>query len=95
MRNKRDKLAQFEIKNVKGLEANDIKGSGCYGEVLWVTVDGIPRIGKRLLNVLLAQDIKQEERESIQGRFYDECLLMSKLNHPNVVEFVGVHFEML
>ena len=93
LKNKRAKLVQFEIKNVRGLDANDIKGSGCYGEVLQVTVDGISRIGKRLLNVLVAQDIEPGEKEGIQGRFYDECLLMSKLNHPNVVEFVGVHFD--
>lgn len=48
LKSKKHILAQFEIKNVKGLDANEIKGSGCYGEVLQVTVDGIPRVGKRL-----------------------------------------------
>ena len=93
LKSKKHILAQFEIKNVKGLDANEIKGSGCYGEVLQVTVDRIPRVGKRLHNMLVAQDIEPGEREGIQGRFYSECLLLSKLNHPNVVEFVGVHFD--
>ena len=29
----------------------------------------------------------------MRERFLNECLLLSKLDHPNVVKFVGVHFN--
>lgn len=93
LKSKEEELARFEIKNVKGLNANEIKGTGCYGEVLRITVDGVPRIGKRILNILLDEGIVPKEKKGIRERFCDECLLLSKLDHPNVVEFVGVHFD--
>ena len=89
----RDDLTQFEIRDVKGLERSEIKGAGCFGEVVEVTVGSVPRMAKRLLNILLDQDVDPKEKQAIQERFYYECLLLSKLDHPNVVEFVGVHFS--
>ena len=57
-----------------------------------VTVNGDLRIAKRLHDILLSSDIQPSEKEGIHERFYEECHILSKLNHPNVVEFVGVHF---
>ena len=89
----RGDLVQFEIKDVKGLEAGVSRGAGCFGEVVEVTVGSVPRIAKRLLNILLDQDTDPKEKHAIQERFCYECLLLSKLDHPNVVEFIGVHFS--
>ena len=86
-------LTQFEIKDVKGLETGESKGAGCFGEVVEVTVGSVPRVAKRLLNILLEQDVDPKEKQAMQERFCYECLLLSKLDHPNVVEFVGVHFS--
>ena len=86
-------LAQFEIKDVKGLETGESKGAGCFGEVVEVTVGSVPRIAKRLLGILLKQDVDPKEKQAIQQRFCYECLLLSKLDHPNLVEFIGVHFS--
>ena len=86
-------LVHLEIKNVKGLIGGESKGSGAYGAVYEVTVDGVTRIAKRLHDILLTSDVRPSEKQGIRERFYHECLLLSKLNHPNVVEFVGVHFE--
>ena len=91
-RSVRHDLAEYEINDVKGLERSEVKGTGCFGEVVEVTVGSIPRIAKRLLNVLLDQD-DPIEKQAIQERFHYECLLLSRLDHPNVVEFVGVHFS--
>ena len=91
-KSKRDGLLKFEISTVE-LSTRERKGSGCFGEVHKVLVNGIPRIAKRLLNILLDQDIIPQEREGIQERFYNECQLLSKLDHPNVVEFIGIHFS--
>ena len=86
-------LMKFEIKNVKGLKEGESKGSGSYGAVYAVTVGGVPRIAKRLHSILVSADVSQSERRSIQEKFLNECLLLSKLDHPNVVKFIGVHFN--
>ena len=84
-------LASLMVNNVEGLKAGESLGSGSYGAVYKVTVNGIPRIAKRLLNILLTPDIDPDETQGIRDRFSKECLLLSKLDHPNVVQFVGVN----
>ena len=79
--------------DIKGLEEENSRGSGSYGAVYAVSVRGIPRIAKRLHSILVGADVIQSERQGIRGRFLNECLLLSKLDHPNVVKFVGVHFN--
>ena len=88
-------LLPFEISSsdIKGLEEEDSRGSGSYGAVYAVSVRGIPRIAKRLHSILVDTDINRYERQGIRERFLNECLLLSKLDHPNVVKFVGVHFN--
>ena len=85
-----DDLTPFVLENVKGLDS-EMKGSGAYGAVYEVTVNGTTRIAKRLHDILVTQ-ISRQERTSIQQKFAAECVLLSKLRHPNVVHFVGVHY---
>ena len=42
----------------------------------------------------MSADVSPEERQGIRERFLNECLLLSKLDHPNVVKFTGVHFKL-
>ena len=79
-------LAEFEVtsNDILGLEEGEIKGSGSYGAVYAVTVRGVPRIAKRLLRA----DVRPSERWGIRETFLNECLLLSKLDHPNVVKFI-------
>ena len=88
-------LTPFEISSfdIKGLEDEDSRGSGSYGAVYAVTVRGTPSIAKRLHSILVGADVSQSEKQGIRGKFLNECLLLSKLNHPNVVKFIGVHFN--
>ena len=92
---KRGELAQFEIKHVNLDELTDENcvGKGSYGAAFRVSIDGVPRIAKRIHNILLSSDISSSEKKAIQERFYNECVLLSKLDHPNIVEFIGVHFN--
>ena len=39
------------------------------------------------------QEATSEEKQAICDRFEQECLQMSKLRHPNIVLFLGVHFK--
>ena len=85
-------LAPFYIKNVEGIDLKQCKGSGSYGSVYQVTVNGYPCIAKRLHDILVGpQHVNPEERLAISSRFREECMLLSQLRHPNIVQFIGVH----
>ena len=85
-------LASFALKNVLGLDTGEKKGSGAYGAVYKVTIDGVPCIAKRLHDILVDPEVPRRQRASIQQKFHGECTLLSQLRHPNVVHFVGVHY---
>ena len=84
-------LTPFVLKNVKGLDSGEKKGSGAYGAVYEVTVKGVTCIAKRLHDILVTQ-VSLHESAAIQKKFAAECALLSKLRHPNVVHFVGVYY---
>ena len=88
-------LLAFEISSsdITGLEEEDSQGSGSYGAVYAVTVKGTSRIAKRLHSILVGADVSRSEKQAIREKFLNECLLLSKLDHPNVVKFIGVHFS--
>ena len=90
-----EELSPFKISSsdIKGLEDKISKGQGSWGIVYAVTVKGIPRIAKRVHNILIDDDISLAEREGVTRKFLDECRLLSRLDHPNIVKFVGVHFK--
>ena len=89
----KEELAKFEIRRLEELEGGKCSGSGSFGTVFKVKVDGVTRIAKRFHNVLIAPDIRPEDKDGIRERFCTECLLLSKLDHPCIVQFVGVYFH--
>ena len=56
-----------------------------YGTVYEVMVDGVSRIAKQLHSVLIALDVRRDEKRGIYARLYEECLLLSELDHSNTV----------
>jgi len=87
-----DQLAPFVLKNVHGLDTGEKKGSGSYGVVYEVTVDGVPCIAKRLHDILVSPEVPRKQRTYIEQKFRDECVLLSQLRHPNIVHFIGIHY---
>ena len=85
-----DELAPFVLPNVRGLASGDQKGSGAYGAVYEVIVNDVRCIAKRLHDILISPDVSPRERALVQEKFRQECILLSKLRHPNIVHFVGV-----
>ena len=73
-----------------GLEENEI-ASGAYGVVFKVTVNGRKCAAKKLHNILL-QEKSLGQRQDFIAKFQNECRILSALDHPNVVSFVGVHY---
>ena len=37
-------------------------------------------------------NVTMAEKEAILSRFKNECVLLSQLRHPNIVQFMGVHY---
>ena len=88
-----DDLAPYVIKHLGGLKLREDIGAGSYGVVCEVKVNGLPRIAKRLHDVLTnEQRVSQQERRAITERFRNESILLSRLRHPNIVQFLGVHY---
>ena len=55
-----------------------------------------PCVAKRLHDILVGrgkeEPVSNKERRTVIGRFREECVLLSRLRHPNVVQFMGVHY---
>ena len=80
---------------VEGLDLEENRlGSGAYGVVFKVTVNGKECIAKKLHNILIhaIKYYPQGQDDSIVRKFRQECRILSQLKHPNVVRFKGVHY---
>ena len=62
-------------------------GSGAFGIVEELAVGGTICAGKMLHSILL--DRLNEGADRIMERFVSECRLMSRVRHPNIVQFMG------
>ena len=65
-------------------------GTGSFGTVVEVTIGGTLYAGKKLHVALLDQE--DEGMQRMVDRFVSECKLMSKVRHPNIVQFMGLCF---
>ena len=63
-------------------------GRGAYATVVGVEYKGLKCAGKKLHIVL----VEERVRETVY-RFEGECRLLAQMRHPNIVQFIGVHFE--
>ena len=68
---------------------NCVLGRGSYATVLEVECKGLKCAGKKIHDMLLIQGSSSYPIV----RFEKECLLLSQLCHPNIVEFFGVFFQ--
>lgn len=73
-------LRDYELYNV--VDNHKEIGRGSYGVVREVCVNGALCAAKEMFAIISA---------IYRQRFIEECILMSKLRHPNVVQFLGVH----
>ena len=93
-----DELSLYQIRDIVGLEEGAEKeerrtGAGSYGYVFHVSVGGVQRIAKKLhSNFVNPSQVSVQDRESITSKFRNECVILSKLRHPNIVQFIGVHY---
>ena len=89
-------VPSVEIESIEGLGDGKERGRGCYGAVYEVRVNGVPCIAKRLHDILVGrggqEPVGAEQRAGAISKFKQECVLLSGLRHPNVVQFMGVHY---
>ena len=81
-------LRQFIMKDAK-LTGKEL-GRGAYGCVEEVRVKGVMCAGKRIYESLI--DYRNEGADRMVEKYYEECRLLSSLNHPNIVQFLGIYF---
>ena len=88
--NHRATFRGFEPYQLTGLEVTDEElGHGSYATVLKVDYMGLKCAGKKIHEALL----RQGNTSYTVCRFEEECHLLSQVRHPNIVQFLGVHFE--
>ena len=82
----------------KGLETYELSevnvtdrelGHGSYASVIELEYMGLKCAGKKIHELLL----KQGNDSYTVRRFEEECRLLSQVRHPNIVQFLGVHFQ--
>ena len=71
-------------------------GAGAFGKVFGISYNGAPCVGKSLHNILLGRGkyeaVHRDQSTPLLAKFVKECVLHSKLRHPNVVQFLGVEY---
>ena len=68
-----------------------ILGQGAYARVIELTYRNLKCAGKKILPELTGYS--KEEQVGVLRRAREECVTLSKMKHPNIVQFLGVHFE--
>ena len=80
---------QFLIANARPRDKH--LGSGAYGSVEELEVDGVICAGKKIHEILISPG-EELFGTGIARRFIKECQLMLTLRHPHLVQFLGVYF---
>ncbi len=84
---RRMKIPQHAVKDL-GVEL----GHGAFAKVRMLEVYGMRCAGKRLHDILF-KDASQEIATRLVDNFAEECIRLSELRHPNIVQLIGVTFD--
>ena len=76
---------------------NPFSAHGAYGSVTLVRLNGgVKCIQKQLHSILVGygenEDVGDQEKQAIRAKFRNECVLLSLMHHPNIVQFIGVYY---
>ena len=80
----------FDPYKLTGVTVTDRElGHGSYAAVLQLDYMGLKCAGKKIHELLL----RQGDTSYTVRRYEEECRLLSQVRHPNIVQFLGVHFQ--
>ena len=84
-------FSTFEQYRLNGVKISSDKelGHGSYATVQELEYMGLKCAGKKIHDILL----QQGDDSYYVRRFEEECRLLSQARHPNIVQFLGVHFQ--
>ena len=83
-------MLRFQLEGVEGPGVEI--GRGSYAVVEEYDFQGLSCVGKSIHQTLYDSAFARE-RETMLERFEGECDMLSRLRHPNIVQFLGVHFK--
>ena len=92
----KDKLGQYLLSNIEPIEDSSFSDSGCCGSVSLVQINGgVKCIAKRVHEILIGygvyESVGEQQKQGVMEKFQDECIYLSRMRHPNIVQFMGVH----
>ena len=87
----RSSLRPFLLDGITLTDERNI-GDGSYATVVPLGFRGLKCAGKKL-HTIFFENASPQEKEHMIDRFQEECQLLGRLKHPNIVQFLGVHFE--
>ncbi|XP_064389610.1 uncharacterized protein LOC135337594 isoform X7 [Halichondria panicea] len=84
-------LREFVLENVEHFGDERVLGTGSYGSVQEVMINGEVYAAKKIHEVLLETD-ERGGVANIAGNYHRECRLMARIRHPNITQFIGLCF---
>ena len=84
------RLLTVSESNVEFLRDQNL-GRGAYGIVFKARYRGSVCAAKEIHSILIDAAYIPAERRVLQNNFIRECYHCSKLNHPNIVRFIGIY----
>ena len=79
-------LKQLRPKTKRAIPTGTVLGSGAYGSVIELRCEGKIVAGK------IFRTLSVDHTKAVQERIKDELNIMMKVNHPNIVQTMGVCF---
>jgi serine/threonine protein kinase len=71
---------------------SDVLGAGAYGQVCRAVCDGLPCAAKIIHSTLF--DLRDPGVASFRRRFDEECHLLSRVRHPNIVLYLATYSDL-